>query len=145
MTGPTINQCNNCTGSTSDAATVSEMEIVRSGSMIPADKLEAILPADGVYTKDQRIIAEAVAEMRGFSVQTEELRRDFGALADREMHERKTAFLWRDFACQRGDTIQRLQDKLSNMGGLHRSQQVLMCALAFALGIALALVGSAVL
>ena len=39
-----------------------------------------LLPADGVYTKDDRVIAEAVGELRQYHVDTIELLREMDAL-----------------------------------------------------------------
>ena len=86
--------------------------------MTPADKLEAILPA--ASTKDQRIIAEAVAEMRGAADQAviDGMAITLGRNVTKSLSERcARCEFWRNF----------------------------IAVLAFALGIALALVGSAVI
>jgi hypothetical protein len=48
--------------------------------MTITEQLEGLLPADGVYTKDDRVIAEAVGELRQYHVDTIELLREMDAL-----------------------------------------------------------------
>jgi hypothetical protein len=58
------------------------------------EQLEGLLPADGVYTKDQRIIAEAVGELRTKALLLDLLRHDTQAAINRMGDRKPGKLIW---------------------------------------------------